>query len=178
MLNRYNPGMNLDRFHKLPDESRVWINGFADTLADTDQQRIRQLLQPFCATWQSHGDPVTASFDIWLDRFVITAAATAGGVSGCSTDGFVRNFKQLRAEGLDGLNGGLIYYRDNAGRVRAADHLEFDSIVASGQIQPQTRVFDTLLNTLAALRQGRFEQDFCESWHARRYRLPAAGSTA
>lgn len=165
--------MNLDRFQDLPDDARVWIHGFAESLTPEQRQRIGHRLEAFCSQWLSHSEPVQAVFDIWLDRFAVTAAWCAGGVSGCSTDSFIRNFKELGSEGLNGLNGSLIFYRDEAGALQAVDHLEFDEVAASGRIHEATPVFDTLITDLATLRQGRFEVPFGESWHRRRFRLPS-----
>ena len=155
----------------MPDESRLWINGFEQPLGQDERERVRGRLEPFCSTWLSHNDGVTAAFDIWFDRFVVTAAWTTGGISGCSADGLVRNFKQLRDEGVDGLNGGLIFYRGGSGEIVSVDHLAFEDILGGGSIGPDTRVFDTLIQNLGSLREGRFEVPFSESWHSRRFRL-------
>ncbi|MGH9340407.1 MAG: hypothetical protein ACRD1R_12660 [Acidobacteriota bacterium] len=162
--------MDLSRFVPLPGDARLWIHGFSQKLGPRDQELIRNRLQDFQAGWVTHGVSVRSACEILFDRFAVTAAWSDNGVSGCSTDSFVRNFKELKeAFGLDGLNASRIYYRDNRGEIQSVDHLEFYEVVASGHVTPDTPVFDLLLTRLQQFRDGEFEKPFSRSWHARTY---------
>ena len=167
--------MDLSSFSQLPDESRVWIHGFGEQLSSRDEETIRKQLAGFMPHWMSHNEMVSGAFDTFHQRFLVTAAHCSGGISGCSTDSFVREIKALRDDfELDGLDTSLVYFRNADGRVEAVPHLDFFEVAASGRIQPDTPVFDTLLNHLGQLRQGQFEKPFQQSWHARVYPLETA----
>jgi hypothetical protein len=166
--------MDLQVFADLPDESRLFVHGFPKPLTSTDKLRIQDCVGTFIPEWDSHRRPVTAACAIYCDRFLITAAYCRTGLSGCSMDRYIQNFKHLKqAANLDGLNGGLVYFRDAVGDIQAAEHLDFFDVVARGEVTGETPVFDTLVAELAQLRSKRFEIPFRESWHARTYGLRA-----
>lgn len=164
--------MDLSKFKDLPDQSRVWIHGFEHELDEREQEIIKQKLGYFLPEWVSHGVPVKAAFTILFARFVVTAAHCRGNVSGCSIDSLARNFKTLKTTyGLDGLKGGLVYYRDQLGEIQAVDQGQFQDVVDSGLISSNTKVFNTQISTLGQVRSGEFETTFERSWHARTFRL-------
>lgn len=164
--------MQANCFDQMPDESRIWIHGFGRPLSAEARALIRETLSAFRPTWLSHGSPVQSVSEFYEDRFVITAAHCSTGISGCSTDSFVRNFQELQRRGIDGLNGALVFYRDRDENIRSAEHLDFYGLCEDGTIRASTPVFDTLLQRLSDLRGGRFELPFQESWHSRTYPLP------
>ena len=164
--------MYLSEFKDLPDKARVWIHGFEHELNEREQEIIRQELGRFLPQWVSHGVPVKAAFTILFARFVVTAAHCQEGISGCSIDSLVRNFKMLKTVyGLNALKAGLVYYRDKEGEIQAVGQLQFHDVVDSGLISSDTRVFNTIISTLDQLRSGEFETTFKRSWHARSFCL-------
>ncbi len=164
--------MNFAEFEGLTDQARVWIFGLERSLNDDETQRLEEGLTQFAANWDSHKVPVKAAFKIALNRFVIIAAESTDGVSGCSIDSMVRNLKRLQdSMGLGAPRGNLIFFSDEEGQVQSVDHLSFYDTVDSGQIEPQTKVFDTLIQNLGQLRAGRFEPPFEESWHSKTFPL-------
>ena len=166
--------MEWNRFSDLPDEARVWIHGFDRDLMRDQQELIRRGLKDFLPQWVSHGEPVQGAFDIVADRFVVTAAYCRGGMSGCSIDSLVRNFKQLRdLHGLNGLQGGLLFFRDEEGRVKSGAQSQFKTAIQSGAITGATAVFQTSIGTLGQLRQGEFVTPLRNSWLARVLPIPA-----
>ena len=93
-----------------------------------------------------------------------------GGVSGCSMDSYGRALQSLREEHqVDALETDLVFYVRSDGEIEAVDHLDFFSLVEQGKVTEDTLVFDTLLQALGDLRQGRFLKPFKDSWHARTY---------
>lgn len=155
----------------LPPESELWIFGFSRPLTDSDQARIREKIEAFLPRWQSHGEPVSAAYEIVLDRFVAVAAHCPAGVSGCSIDSSFKVFKELQQEGLDGLNRGLVFYRDRDATVHSVPLGEFQALVDRGEVDAETPVFDTTLRSLKEFRRGAFEVPFSRSWHARSFPL-------
>ena len=166
--------MDLSAFQDLPDEARVWVHCFEQELSGEQQQIIQRGLEEFLPQWVSHRTPVKAAFKILSGRFVVTAAYSQEGVSGCSMDSLLRNFKTFKTVyGLDGLKGGLLFYRDKEGKIQAVDQLKFQDLMESGEITSETQVFQTLLSNLGQLRAGEFETPFEKSWLSRTFSLPA-----
>jgi len=160
--------MGPDGFEQLPDAAQVWIYAFAAPLDRAEKELVSQRLDAFVPAWDTHGSPVQGAWQLWEDRFVVLVGYHPSGVSGCSIDTSVANFKWLKEKhGLDGLDRSLVYYRDAAGTVQAADRLTFQQMVDDGLVTGDTQVFDTALTTLAELRAGRFEQRLADSWHAK-----------
>lgn len=165
--------MNFPEFAHLPENARVWVYGFAEPLSGADAGAVREALREFLPNWVSHGARVESGFKIVEDRFVVLAGHIEGGVSGCSIDSSVRVFKQLKEErGLDGLNRGLVFYRDSKGKIQAVPFTEFNQVVDSGEITAETPTFDTTIQTLSQLNAGMLERAFKDSWHARSFPLP------
>ncbi len=160
--------VDWSEFKDLPDQARVWVHGFPEELTGPHQEIIRQGLEQFLPQWVSHGAPVKAAFKILCERFVVTAAYCQEGVSGCSMDSLLRNFKAFKTvNGLDGLKGGLLYFRDREGKIQALDSLKFQDLVDLGEVCSDTPVFQTLLSTLGQLRSGEFETTLENSWLSR-----------
>jgi hypothetical protein len=164
--------MDFAEFEGLTDQARVWIFGLERPLNDGETQRLEEGLAQFAAGWDSHKVPVKAAFKIALNRFVIIAAESTDGVSGCSIDSMVRNLKTLQdSMGLGAPRGNLIFFADEEGKVQSTDHLSFYDTVDSGRIKPETKVFDTLVQNLGQLRAGGFEPSFETSWHSKTFPL-------
>lgn len=167
--------MSLSAFDALPDESRLWVFAFAKPLAAADRRAIEQQLDAFLPHWLSHKIPVEGAYAILHDRFVLVAGHCPDGLSGCSMDSCVANFKQLKlARGLDGLNSALVYYRNDQGEVESADRAAFQQKLGRGEVTAASHVFDTTLQTLGQLRRGALELPFEASWHARAFRMPVS----
>src|SRR5690606_12061146 len=168
-----------DAFVDFTDNAQIWIHGFANSLTDADRQFIEEKLNTFLPSWNSHGTPVRASFQIIENRFLVTVAECPGGISGCSVDSFFRVLKEIAGSSeLNPLETDLVYFRYKDGKIQAQRHLDFFNTVESGAVTPDTHVFDTLLTNLSDFRQGRFERCFSESWHARSYPLPQSPATS
>lgn len=164
--------MTYQAFEHLSDTARVWVYAFPRDLTDTERETVARHLQAFVDDWQSHGTPVNGAFELVDDRFVVLAAeATGDGISGCSIDSSVRVFKYFQSElNLDALDRGRIHYREN-GTIHTLDRLHFKKRTTNGEIQPDTMVYDTTIETLGDLRAGRLTRPFRESWHARAFPL-------
>jgi hypothetical protein len=166
--------MNLERFQHLSDESRLWVYGFGARLRNEDRQLLEARLAAFLTEWETHGSPVEGAFDFLEDRFLLLAGFAPGGLSGCSVDASVRVFKDLRGEGLDGLDRSRIYFRSSEGDIRSVHFSQFQTLVDSGEVGGSTPVFDTNFSTLGQLRSEAIEKPLAESWHARAFALPQA----
>ncbi|MFQ5740646.1 MAG: hypothetical protein ACE5JX_16700 [Acidobacteriota bacterium] len=162
--------MDLKGFSPLPDDAQLWIYGFQEPLKKSDKTLIGHTLEELVRGWVSHEMPVTAAFTVVFDRFVMIAAFSANGISGCSIDSSVRPFKYFRdVHHLNALDRSLIFYRDGESVIQSSPCLRFQQLVDSAVIGPRTPVFDTTLRSLGEVRKGGFELPFESSWHARSF---------
>lgn len=167
--------MSHSAFTELPDESRLWVFAFAKPLSAADCEAIERQLGSFLPHWVSHQVPVEGAFAILHDRFVLVAGHCPGGLSGCSMDSCMANFKQLKlAHGLDALNSSLVYYRNRHGEIESVDRATFQQRLDGGQVVAESPVFDTTLQMLGQLRAGELEIPLEKSWHARAFRVPVS----
>lgn len=165
--------MPLVPFETLPENARVWVFAAQGKIDAAGARRLLEDVDEFLVRWQAHGTPLTVGRDFRDDRFLTVAVdQSTAGASGCSIDGMFRTLRALEpAIGTSLLGGGRICYRDASGHVQSVTHTEFASLASSGQVGPDTVVFDTTVETLSGWRDH-FETRAGQSWHARL--LPAA----
>ncbi len=168
--------MSVVPFEDLPDGSRVWVFGSDRTLDANQEKTLMSTVDPFLQQWKAHGAELTVGRDWRAGRFLTIAVdQSTAGASGCSIDGLFRALKSVESQlGASMVTSGLIFYKDASGAVQSVDREKFTELGTSGQIGPQTRVFDTTVTSLAEWR-ARFEIDLKDSWHARlaRQKQPA-----
>jgi hypothetical protein len=162
--------VDLSTFNDFPDDARLWIYAFERPLSADEATIVDERLAAFMREWHSHKKDVRGAFAIYHDRFVILCGASRDGISGCSIDSSVQQFKRFRDEhGLNGLNRNLVFYRSGDGEIWAVERANFRREIESGRCGPDTIVFDTTLQTLSDLRADRFELPMRDSWHARAF---------
>ena len=141
--------MKIEVFEALPDHARLWIYGFETSRRPQDQSLVRDRLAAFMKDWHSHNADVTGAFEILLNRFAILSGASHNGLSGCSIDSSVQNFKFFRDEyNLNALDRSLVHYRGDDGAVTALDRATFRVEVDAGRCGADTPVFDLTIPTL------------------------------
>lgn len=153
-------------FPAFPDEAKLWVYALARPLSDAECVMVTDKLSAFVTQWNSHGAPVHGAFEIFEKRFVLIAGFVDDGVSGCSTDSMVRVMKELRESGIDGFDRMLVFFRDANDAVQAVNRGDFQELVAAGQVDANTPVFDGTVQFIGDLRRGGFETTFAKSWHA------------
>ena len=162
--------MELQEFSLFGDDARLWVYPFREPLTEPTSALVEQTLSGFLPGWASHGVRVEGRFVIHEDRFVLLVGHSQGGISGCSIDNSVQNFKALRdRHGLDSLDRSRIFFRDAQGCIQSDHFFDFQKLVSSGSILPDTPVFDTTITTVGELREGGLEKPFRDSWHAERF---------
>lgn len=159
-------------FSEMPDDSRLWIFASPRPLETRESEWLRRHVEEFVDGWVAHGAPVAGAFDLREDRFLLVAADEAAtGVSGCSIDALTRTLKQAERElGLSLLDASSrVWYRDEAGEIRAVPRADFRGAAGSGSVDGETRVFDHTAATVGATRSGGWERPMRESWHGRAF---------
>ncbi len=164
---------SLERLQFLPDDARIWIYVADRLLSDDEAQVLLEHLDSFCAGWRSHGRPVSSAATVVEGRFAVIAGEIPGGdISGCGIDSSVHALNRV-AEELDvrWLPALAVHFRGESGAVRSVSRPEFRKLVAAGQIDVNTSVFDVSIETLGMLRAGKLEQPAGTTWHSRAFRL-------
>ena len=163
----------LNTLRSLPDSARIWIYAADRTLNESEEQRLVDLLDSFCREWRYHGKKVESAAAVLEGRFAVLAGVTAeGDISGCGIDSSVHALDQAAAElGLQWLSGLYVHYREKDGAITSVPRSDFRSKAAVGEVDGTTPVFDLSIDTLGALRAGRFEQPAAATWHGRVFRL-------
>ncbi len=160
-------------FENLSDDAQIWIYGFDRSVSEMEKSFITTELKIFTEQWKSHGKPVNGQFKILHDRFAVLAIPREDYISGCSVDSSVRIFKNIKETlHVEALDVNLVFYLKN-GEIKAAIRFEFQNLIDQGEIDSNTIVFDTTIQTLGELRSGKFERPLSESWHADYFSLSA-----
>ncbi|MBK6523169.1 MAG: hypothetical protein IPI93_01785 [Sphingobacteriaceae bacterium] len=97
----------------------------------------------FVNSWTAHQNPLTASFKIAHDRFIVVAVdETNYYASGCSTDKLLRFIKQLESEhNLVLLNRLLVGYKTTSG-VEVVHSSAIKQKIEAKQLDENTPVFN------------------------------------
>jgi hypothetical protein len=166
--NAKRPDMPLVQIEDLPDSSRVWVFGADHALDEGATDLLLRDVDRFLSQWHAHGSPLTAARD-WRDQRFLTVAVdqSTAGASGCSIDGLYRSLKSLEPRlGASLVTSGLVFYRDDKGRVQSVDREQFTALGAKDKITPRTRVFDPTVTSLGEWR-ARFELNAEDAWHSK-----------
>jgi hypothetical protein len=158
--------MPIVRFDSLPDDARLWVFAASEPVTGGHADRLLDAVDEWLADWKAHEEPLTCARDWRDDRFLaIGVDQSTAGASGCSIDALFRVFKQLQAAGdVSMLSGGRVFHRTAAGDVVGQSRAEFSKSATSGDIGPDTMVFDTSVTSAGAYRSG-FEKPARDSWH-------------
>ena len=150
-------------------ETKLWIYAFSRRLDAGEVTLVYTVLKNFIDDWKSHQHDVRGAFEIVHDQFVLIAAESDNGISGCSIDSSVAVFKWLKAQhNLDALDRGFVFYRDGD-VVRTTTRSEFQGLVDAGKIISDTRVFNNTITTIGDLHADKWEVPLSQSWHAQAF---------
>lgn len=162
-------------FSDYPRAARLWIHVARHDVPRASQEAMRTDLDSFFASWDSHGQPVSADVTWRDDRFLfVTAhvAAEGAAVSGCATDALVHTVREAAtAHDIAWAPALSVPYRTADGSVAVADRAAFAKLARAHTVDVTTPVFDPSLSTLGPLHDGAFEQPAGTSWHARAFSL-------
>ncbi len=160
-------------FSSFHADTRLWVYGFEHELSTSEIALIAKTMDDFTRNWTSHGATVTGDYLICHRMFVLLCGNCPTGISGCSIDGSVRIFKNLKEHHhLNGLNHDLVYYRAGD-QVRVVDRENFQKLLDQEEITPDTHVFNNLIQTVGELWNNHWEIPFSQSWHAQAFSLPS-----
>ena len=143
----------------------IWIFQLHEPLQDARQERVKSALEQFLANWQAHGVPVPARFEIRDGRFILVHAQEDA-ASGCSID---RMFREtlgiLETNGAKVAGPENIFYQNGTQPLRNFHFLQAENLVRSGEIGPETLVFNSSITTEEEIPS--FVSPLKETWLAR-----------
>ncbi|TAH04699.1 MAG: ABC transporter ATPase [Sphingobacteriales bacterium] len=152
---------------KINPSSKIWIYQADRLFTNLECNKISTILINFTQNWQAHGTALSSGFEIRYNLFLILwVDEDLAGASGCSIDASVRVIKQIEQEfGVDLFNRFNMAYKEND-TVKTTDRANFEKLLTSKTINPQTIVFNNLVNTYNNL-QNNWEIPIANSWHSK-----------
>ncbi|MEM1000568.1 MAG: hypothetical protein AAGN35_26175 [Bacteroidota bacterium] len=148
----------------------IWIFQLAEALDAERENAVLAQLNRLTEDWKAHGAPVPGRAAIRHHRFVIVQAMP-GATSGCSIDSMTHGVEGIIASaGVKILPNNIIQYRTVAGDVAQIDFREVSAAVQSGEMGPDTLIFDATMGQTQDLE--RFEVGMKDSW-LKRYLVTA-----
>ena len=143
----------LVQFNTLPGTSRIWIYQSSKELTESDQNLIRNEIEPFIQSWTAHQADLKAGFEILYNRFLIIAVdENHNDASGCSIDKKVNFVKQLGDKiNSDFLNRLQIAYLDKE-ILHVADMHTLINQISKGILGSDTLIFNNLISTIEEFR--------------------------
>lgn len=142
-------------FEQLPAHSRVWIYQAERILTEKEIEIVKHRLTRFCEGWNTHGNGMPTSFDIFDQQILILAVDESGlGASGCSIDSSVKVLKELESMlGVNLTDQGKVSVRNSSGDLMVFPALGLKSKVQAGELTLEQEVINPLIRTKADLHQ-------------------------
>lgn len=142
-------------FEQLPAHSRVWIYQAERILTEKEIEIVKQRLTRFCEGWNTHGNGMPTSFDIFEQQILVLAVDESGlGASGCSIDSSVKVLKELESMlGVNLTDQGKVSVRNSSGELKVFPALGLKSKVQAGELTLEQEVINPLIRTKADLHQ-------------------------
>ncbi len=159
--------MPLIAFDELPNDARLWTFAASRRLTEHEDVRLLAATEAFLAGWAAHRTPLATAHEWRFDQFLFVAVdEAAAGASGCSIDSLVMFVRELERQlGVRFTDHGSVWFRASSGAIQCATREEFQRLVDERTVGPDAVVFDNTIQTVGALRDGRWEVPASRSWH-------------
>ena len=133
------------------NDYRVIIYPASRSLTPKESKVITEKLYDFLATWAAHGKPLSSSFKIEKNQFIIVCVdEEIEAASGCSIDALGQIMKEIDAEFQLGLFDRMKASFVENGEVKTLKLQDFKKGLREGEISPNIEVFDFSKNTYVA----------------------------
>lgn len=148
--------------------SRIWIYQADRFLSGEEVQAITAELNAFVSAWTAHGSALSGKGYILESLFVILEVdERVAGVTGCSIDKSVHFIKSLGSKfNIDFFDRMRVAYISQTNTVQVAARSEFEELVKTGIVTPDTIVFNNLINSSEEI-VDKWKIPFKDSWHSR-----------
>lgn len=133
------------------NDYRVIIYPASRTFTPKESKVITEKLYDFLATWAAHGKPLSSSFKIEKNQFIIVCVdEDVEAASGCSIDALGGVIKEIEAEFQLGLFDRMKATFVENGEVKTLKLQDFRSGLKSGEISKEIEVYDFSKSTYVA----------------------------
>ncbi|SIP91128.1 hypothetical protein SAMN05880574_10267 [Chryseobacterium sp. RU37D] len=148
------------------NDYRVIIYPASRPLETKEAKAITEKLFDFLATWAAHGKPLSSSFKIEKNQFIVICVDEEKEMaSGCSIDALGKAMKEIDEQYQLGLFDRMKASYVENGEVKTLKLFDFKSKIKSGEISKDIQVFDFSKNTYMEF-IGNFLLPFERSWAA------------
>jgi len=150
----------------LPTDSKIFIFQADQLLSDADVLYIEQQLTSFLPTWATHGEKLTADFEVVDKLFIIVGNnEQLVSTSGCSKDSLTHKIKDIGDSlKIDFFNRLMLAYLNSDSEIELANIMDFKTLMQQDIIRQNTIVFNNLIETKADL-ENNWKIELKNSWH-------------
>lgn len=143
---------------------KVWIYLSNKEFSEEMQNQISADCTDFMNDWNTHGNPLSGSFELLHHRFIIIKVnESMFAASGCSIDKQLQFIKFLETKyNITLLDRLLVAYREGT-TVNVKPAAEIKQALKNGNLSPDTIYFNTAITTSAQFQSG-FEAPIKNSW--------------
>ena len=133
------------------NDYRVIIYPASRSFTSKESKVITEKLYDFLATWAAHGKPLSSSFKIEKNQFIIVCVdEEIEAASGCSIDALGQIMREIDAEFQLGLFDRMKASFVENGEVKTLKLQDFRNGLKDGEISTDIEVFDFSKNTYVA----------------------------
>lgn len=141
----------MQNWKEFSENTKIWIYQSSRQLSGHETEFVLSGAENFCSKWASHGSGLTATIELFYNRFLILFADEDETVaSGCSIDKSVHFIqalgKHLKVDFFDRTQ--LAFLSDN--KVMTIDIKDFPELYTVGQINADTIIFNNSITTKKA----------------------------
>ena len=133
------------------NDYRVIIYPASRSFTSKESKVITEKLYDFLATWAAHGKPLSSSFKIEKNQFIIVCVdEEIEAASGCSIDALGQIMREIDAEFQLGLFDRMKASFVENGEVKTLKLQDFKKGLREGEVSSDIEVFDFSKNTYVA----------------------------
>ncbi|WP_294276930.1 hypothetical protein [uncultured Chryseobacterium sp.] len=148
------------------NDYRIIIYPASRPFSTKEAKTITEKLFDFLATWATHGKPLSSSFKIEKNQFIVICVDEEKELaSGCSIDALGKLMREIDEEYQLGLFDRMKASYVEDGAVKTLKLQEFKSKIRSGELSKDIQVFDFSKNTYLEFLSN-FLLPFDKSWAA------------
>lgn len=148
------------------NDYRVIIYPASRPMTTKEAKVITEKLYDFLANWAAHGKPLSSSFKIEKNQFIVICVDEEQEMaSGCSIDALGKIMREIDAEYQLGLFDRMKASFVENGEVKTLKLADFKTKIRNGELSKNIEVFDFSKNTYLEF-VGNFLLPFEKSWAA------------
>lgn len=155
----------MKEISEMPDSSRVWVYQSDRFLTDVEVGVLRDMATSFVGMWESHGQILDASAEVFHNLFVVIAVnESTAAASGCGIDKSVSFIKKCEERlGISLMDRHNVAYQAES-ELKLSRISDFWALRKAGVVTGDTLLYNNLVKTTGELRTE-WLVPFDRSWH-------------